>query len=404
MKHPLTYGFAIILVLTAVVGILSFHPFRLPVTQAYNRTPVTELDFEIVGGRIYVPAEINGHKTSAILDTGASSSVMNQALAEQWDLPTQGELNAQGAGGEPITGKILNDVVVKFGDITEQIPYAIPLDTLATMEGRQLEIIVGANFFFKYIVEVDYAKRHLRIFNGAADVISKGTAVPINFVGSLPHIASILMVGGTEYKLEAMVDSGASTGLTAKFLNSHPLNVTKTERMVIAGGAGGYIEGRFFRPDALKLGSISLAKPVMTLTETGGGLTGEGAKYDILIGGDLLRRFRVTFDYPHKRMTLEASDEVSKPFEADKTGLRIYAQGSDLRSFKIVGVLGGSSSDKAGIKVDDVIESIDSVPASQFTLQQLRELFRSSTTSKWELGIRRSDQRLKLTVPAKSII
>jgi predicted aspartyl protease len=404
MKHPLTYGFALVLVSTAVVGMLSFRPFRLPVTQADNRTSVTELDFEIVGGRIYVPAEINGHKTSAILDTGASSSVLNLALAGQWDLPTQGALNAQGIGGGPITGKVLNDVVVTIGNITEQIPYAIPLDSLATMEGRRLEVILGSQFFLKHIVEVDYAKRHLRIFDGGADVSLKGIAVPIHIVNSLPHITSIMVVGGAEYKLEAMVDTGASSGLTAMFLNAHQLNVTKTERTVIAGGAGGYVEGRFFRPDSVKLGSVSLAKPVITLTETGGGLTGGGAKYDILIGGDLMRRFRVTFDYPHTRMMLEASDEVSQPFEADKTGLRIYAQGSDLRSFKIVGVLGGSSSDKAGIIVDDVIESIDSVPASQFTLQQLRELFRSPTALKWELGIRRGDQRLKLTVAAKSII
>ena len=404
MKHPITFGFAITFVLTAVVAMFSFHPFTLPGTQARSRAPITELDFEIVGGRIYVPAEINGHKTSVILDTGASSSVMNLALAEQWGLPTRGELDAHGAGSEPVTGKILNDVVVKIGDITEQIPYAIALDSLSTMEGRRLEVIVGYNFFLTHIVEVDYAKRHLRIFAGGADVSSKGTVVPLRFVNSLPHITSIMMIGGTEYKLEALVDSGASTGLTAMFLSSHPLNVTKTERMVIAGGAGGRIEGRFFRPDALQLGSVSLAKPVMAMTETGGGVTGEGAKYDILVGGDLLRRFRVIFDYPHKRMILEASDEISKPFEADKTGLRIYAQGSDLRGFKIVGVLGGSSSDKAGIKVDDVIEDIDNIPASQFTLQQLRELFRSSTTLKWKLGIRRGDQQLKLTVPAESII
>jgi hypothetical protein len=404
MRHSLVYGFLLTLISAFVVVALIFHPFKLPAARAHSQTPIIELDFEIVGGRIYVPAEVNGHKTSVILDTGANSTVMNLALADEWKLPARGELNAQGVGSEPIKGKILSDAEVLIGGITEPIPYALPLDSLATMEGRRLEIILGYSFFLKHIVEIDYAKRRLRIFDGEAEIATKGTVIPIRFVNSLPHVDSAMMVGGTEYKLEAMVDSGASTGLTARFLQDHPLNVTKTEKMIIAGGAGGYTEGRFFRPDAVRLGSFTLAKPFMTLTETGGGLTGEGAKYDLLIGGDLLRRFRVTLDYPHQRMMLEASDEVSKPFEADKTGLRIYAQGSDLRSFKVVGVLVGSSSDKAGVKVDDVIESVDGAPAAKFTLQQLRELFRSPTASKWLLGIRRGDRQLKLTVPAKSII
>jgi len=140
------------------------------------------------------------------------------------------------------------------------------------------------------------------------------------------------------------------------------------------------------------------------MQDTAGGLSGQGADNDILIGADLLRRFRVTFDYPHQRMILEASDEISKPFEADKTGLQIHAQGTDLRSFKVVGVMAGSSSETAGIKVNDIIETVDGLPASRFTLQQLREMFRSATASKWTLGVRRGEEQLKLTVIAKSII
>jgi predicted aspartyl protease len=373
--------------------------------QTNIQPPIAELDFEIVGGRIYIPAEFNGHKTSALLDTGASASLMDLALAEEWKLSIQGELSAQGTGSETVKGKLLRDAKLTFGGIVEPIPFAIPLGSLAEAEGRRLEVIVGYHFFQTHIVEFDYAKRHLRIFDGAAEVKTEGMSIPLRFVKNKPHITAEMLLGKTLYKLEAMVDTGASaTGLSAKFLKNNTLDVKTSAKTVIAGGVGGYIEGRFFRADFLKIGAVKFARPILLMKETVGGLSGEEATNDILIGADLLKRFRVTFDYSHQRLILEASDDVAQPFEADKTGLRIYAQGEDLRSFKVVGVMADSSAEKAGIKVDDVIDTIDGVLVSKFTLQELRELLKSPTALKWQFGIRRGEQQLKLMVLAKSVI
>lgn len=377
------------------------YSLRPPRTQ----NPIAELDFEIVGGRIYVPAEVNGHKTSVLLDTGAAASVMDLGLAQQWNLSTRGEVNVRGTGSAQVKGKILSDAQVSFGGIMQPIQVAVPLDSLAEKEGRRLEVIVGHQFFQTHIVEVDYGKRHLRVFNDTASVAPKGTIIPIRLVHNKPHITSEVVIGGTEYKLETMVDTGASTStLTAKFLKDRPLKVTTTPRMEVAGGVGGSVEGRLFRPDSVKIGSVSFTKAILTTTETAGGGEGLESAYDFKLGADLLRRFRVTFDYPNKRMILEAGDDALRPFEADKTGLRIQAHGSDLRSFRIVGVLPGSSAEKADVAVGDVIETVDEVPASKFALHELRELFRSPSTNKWKLGIRRGSQPLKRTVVAKSVI
>ena len=372
---------------------------------AHLQAPLAEFDFESVGGRIFIPAEVNGHQTSAVLDTGANASVMDLALAEQWNLPTQGELNIHGTGNTASKGKFLSQVKVTFGQITEQILYAVPLGLLTAIEGRRFETIIGTPFFQAHVVEVDYAKRHVRIFKSQAQIPSKGMVIPLRFVDNHPHITAEMMIGGNAYQLETMVDIGAAgTSLTAKFLKGHPLKVTTTAQTVISTGVRGNAEGRLFRPEAVKIGNVSLAKPVMRLTESLGGGTGENSSYDLLLGTDLLRRFRVTFDYAHQRMILEPGDEVAQPFEADKTGLRIHAREPDWRSFKVAAVLPGSSAESAGIKVDDVIETIDGAPASKYTLAQLRELFKSPTATKWELGLRRGEQQLKLMVTAKSII
>ena len=369
------------------------------------QAPVAELAFEDIGGRIYVPAEIGGHAVSAVLDTGAGSTLMNLALADEWQLPAHGTVDAHGSGGASIQGKILGDTEISLGGLRHAIPYAIPFDALAPAEGRRLEVLLGYDFFREYIVEIDYAKRRVRVFAGDAGLEARGIVLPVHFVSSLPHVSAEMAIGSARYELEALVDTGASsTSLTLRFRADPPLEVAQTERFVTGHGVGGAIEGRYFRPDALQLGSAALARPVVTLIESIGGQERGRAEYDLGIGADLLRRFRITLDYPHERILLEPGDELTRPFEADKTGLRLEAQGKDLRRFEVVAVMPGSSAMEAGVEVGDVLEAVDGVAASGFTLQELRELFRSATAEQWEFVLRRGSQSIRLMVSARSII
>ncbi len=405
MKNVLILAGLPVLVLLGYVTTLVLLPSgSRPISDHGGNTPV-EMDFELVGGRIYVPAEVGGHKTSAVLDTGSGSTVMDLGRANEWSIASKGDLNVSGTGSNAVTGKVLDNATAIIGGITIPIPFAIPLEPLAAAEGRRMEVIVGAQFFQSHIVEIDYSKHHLRIFDMAADVHPVGDILTINLVGGLPHIYLIMRIGSVEYSLEGMVDTGATGGaLTAKFLKTHHPAARMTEKIGIGGGVGGMNEGRYFRPDILKIGSVSLSQPMIIATETTGGLEGEDSKYDINFGSELLQRFLVTFDYPHKRIFLKPNERVAAPFEVDKAGMQIYAEGADLRTFRVHAVIPGSSSEIDGISSGDIIETIDGSQASKFTLQDLRTLFRSSSVTKWELGIRRGDQLLKITVTAKSII
>jgi hypothetical protein len=370
------------------------------------QTPVAEMDFELVGGRIYVPIELNGHKTSAILDSGAGMAVMDLGLADQWKLASQGTVPVGGIGKERVTGKILTDSFVTFAGSKTPMRIAIPLESMATAEGRRMETIIGFEFLQGHVVEVDYVRKHLRIFDAKEELPTRGFSAPIRLVQNHPHLTSEVRFDGKTFAMETMVDSGASgSGLTAKFLKANPVSGKKTPIGVIGGGVGGFIRGSFFRPDYVKLGDTALANPIVSLSEAeAGGASGAGSSYDLLLGADVLKRFKVTFDYPHRRILFEPNGDVAKPFEADKTGMRVFASGTDLRTFKVVGVLEGSSSSDAGLRVDDVIETVDGKPASIWTLQALREEFRSPTAKGWDLGIHRGGDRLKVRLVAKSVI
>jgi hypothetical protein len=129
----------------------------------------------------------------------------------------------------------------------------------------------------------------------------------------------------------------------------------------------------------------------MSLSDSPGGASGANSPYDLLVGGEILKRFRITIDYPHQRLIFQPGGEIGSPFEADKTGLRMLAEGVDLHTFRVAGILPGSSAAAAGLKIDDVIESVGGRAALTFTLVGLRETFRSGTAKAWDLGIARGD-------------
>jgi len=370
-----------------------------------SQGPIAELDFEIVGGRIYVPAEVNGHKLSAVLDSGAGSSVLDTDLADRWNLPSGGKIAVQGGGNAMVGGKFLTKTVISVAGITEPIPIAIPLHPLDRMEGRHIESILGFHFFQTHVVEIDYQKRHLRIFNSSSNFMPTGVPQPIRIEGSLCHTTVGMTIDNDHYSLESIIDTGATgPALTTKFLDAHPLNVARTPLAEIGAGVGGSSRGQKFRPNSIQIGSILMQRPIVAMTESGGGVVGKISSFDLLLGAEVLQRFVITFDYAYSKVYLVPNLDAFRPFDADKTGLRVLAEGADLRIYRIKGVLPGSSAEKSGVKVDDVIESVDNLPASNYTLQELRELFRSPAAKEWKLGIRRDDAQLTISLEAKSII
>jgi len=92
------------------------------------------------------------------------------------------------------------------------------------------------------------------------------------------------------------------------------------------------------------------------------------------IGNEILRRFRVTFDYPHKRIFFAPNRLRNKPFELDMSGL-VFGP-----SYRVASVAPASSAELAGLQVGDVIVSLDGTPVSQLGLAQSHDLLMRDRT------------------------
>lgn len=125
------------------------------------------------------------------------------------------------------------------------------------------------------------------------------------------------------------------------------------------------------RITGLRVGEHELRGIVTSLSarESGGLETDDLAG---LIGGDLLRRFHVFFDYGRREMTLEPNAASALPFRYDVSGLRLVSEGDDFMTVKAEFVLANSPAERAGVRVGDVLERVDGTPASGFTLDEVR--------------------------------
>jgi C-terminal processing protease CtpA/Prc len=116
-----------------------------------------------------------------------------------------------------------------------------------------------------------------------------------------------------------------------------------------------------------------------------------------MIGNEILRRFRVTFDCPHKRMFFEPNSMRNRPFEMDMSGLGFGP------SYKIFSVAPGSVAERAGLKVGDVITKLDGKPVTQFGLAGAHDqLMRDG--SNCEVEVRRGDKIFRASLSLRRLL
>jgi len=149
------------------------------------------------------------------------------------------------------------------------------------------------------------------------------------------------------------------------------------------------------RADALQIGELKFRRPIVEVYATNRG-AGGGTVLAGMIGNDILRRFRVTFDCPHKQIVLVPDSLRDMPFEVDMSGLGFGP------SYRIFSVAPGSIAEKAGLKVGDVITKLDGKPVAQYGLAGAHDqLMRDG--AKCEVEVHRREETIRATLDLKRL-
>lgn len=328
----------------------------------------TSIPFEFFSNQVLLKVTVNASEPFwFVLDSGASSCVIDLALAQKLGIKTEGEKEGTGAGAGKVKFLLARNVAYRLPGFSLAVKesYVIDLSSQPALLGRYIGGILGYDFFAPLIVDVDYDARILTLY--PASYQPSGRATPITLIKRVPYIRVGLGVGGRpSVEEEVLIDSGSQDAI------DHDLLAKSPDRVEVIGGVGLGQEFRTVlgRADSLSLDSFTLHRPF--------GATGGRA----LIGNEILRRFHVAFDYPHARIFLTPGQHFSDPFLFDASGLDLR-WAPESATFAVHDVAKASAAWEAGIRPKDTLSAINGQAASAFSIEQLAKLFSEDGRDVW---------------------
>lgn len=369
---------------------------------------VSRFPMEMNGNHVLLQGRVNGSGPYWFtLDTGAAASVINMRRAREMGLQLTETGSAQGAGGTAKTARLRGITFSLEGvEIKNLNVMAIALESIEATSGRSMDVIIGAELFHRYVVEVDYETRFITLYEPKQFVYNgTGESLPLRLDLNHPYVTAKLVIPGLEpIEGDFVIDAGSGFGLTfnpafvqeRKLLERVPNTVQSKAR-----GVGGEFPLTIGRIESLSLGRFRLDSPTAAFPQTGGFISKKGSAGNI--GGLILRRFKVIFDYSRKRMILEPNKSFNDPFEFDKSGLALVTDVPQFKIIKVNRVMENSPAAEAGIKVEDVILEVDGRAASEFTLHVLREMLKKEGNT-FKLKIKRGEEILQMVLKTRRLI
>jgi len=367
-----------------------------------------QIPFELQNNLIVVPVVINGMlPLRFILDTGVQTAILTEkAFADILSLQYTRKYTISAPGNEKsVTAFVTNNVSLDLPGIHGAGHALLVLEEdyleLRNYLGTDVHGILGYELFSRFIVSVNYEKKILTI--SAPDKFklkSKYEVIPMSVEDTKPYIrAMITLLGGATIDAKLLVDSGASHGMLLEPTTDSRIEVP--DHFVssqIGRGIGGPITGKVGRIGSIELGKYKLENPIANFPDPDSymdSLKLGSTRRNGTVGGEILSRFTVVFNFPKEEMYLRKNPSFKKKFYYNLSGLILKAKGSSLDVFEITEVRGNSAAEKADMQPGDIILSVNGISANNLNLNQVTGYFNSKPGRKITVEVRRHGEVLK---------
>ena len=374
---------------------------------ADGRTKV-EIPIEIHNNLVVVPVILNGAlPLKFIVDTGVRTSILTQkSFTDILNLPYARKYTIAGPGGEKLVDAyITNNVTLQLPGVIGRGHAMLVLEQdyleLRNYLGTDVHGILGYELFSRFLIEINYERKIMKLMQPKKfKVKRKFQVLPIRIEDTKPYLTTpIVLQNGTQLTAKLLVDSGASHGLMLDQTSDDRITVPDTYVSSVLGrGLGGEIRGKVGRIKTLHLGDFKLHDPIVNFPDPHSYFdtlkTGMGPRNGS-IGGEVLSRFTVIFNFPKEEIYLKKNHAFKKAFHYNLSGINLRAKGSRLDVYEVTDVRAQSAAAKAGIQQGDIIVSVNGVPTRSVDLNGLNAMFNFKPGKKINVTIERNGQRIK---------
>jgi hypothetical protein len=335
-----------------------------------------------------------------VLDTGVRTTVLTEkTLSDLLNMEYARRITIPGVGGKKLVDAfVVNDVSLNIGEVEGKGHALLVLETdllqLKNYLGVNVHGILGYELFSRFVVDIDYARRLITFYRPDNFKARKRfEKIDIEIYDTKPYIMAEAAIRENRgaFKGKFMIDSGSSHSILLDEASSDKIYTPEPNISTTLGrGLGGDIIGKVARVDRVSLSSFSFNEVITTFPERESyDISYEEDKRNGTIGGGLLSRFHVIFDYANSKIYLKKGKKFKDPFEFNLSGLIVKANGVYLRKYEIANVREHSSAEAIGLKVGDEIVKINGLEAKKYTLDEIIGKLNSKENKRVRLVIKR---------------
>jgi hypothetical protein len=389
---------------------------QLGFTLKEGKRSVT-IPIEVVNNMAIIPVVLNGQlPLKFILDTGVRTTILTErAFSDILRLTYSRRFLVAGPGGEKIVEAfVANNVTLDMPGVHGEGHAMLVLEKdyleLRNYLGTDVHGVLGYELFSRFIVEVDYEKKQLTLtLSEYFKPRKKFQVIPITIEDTKPYMrVPVELNDSVSIIAKLLIDSGAGYGLVLDPQSDTKIKLPeKHVSSLIGRGLGGLITGQIARVKSLDLGKYRIESVVANFPDPNSYIDTLKAS-DVFrngtVGGEILSRFIVVFNFPGEKMYLKSNTAFRKKFYFNMSGLTLKALGSSLHKFEISDVRKDSAAEKVGIQDGDEILSVNGIKVSELELNDINSYFNAKPGKRIRLQLLRNGERLVKTFKLESQI
>lgn len=355
--------------------------------------------FQIVyRGHLYVSGVADGFKGNFVFDTGASNFYYDSTYyaGNNYHYTNFFSAKLPGAGATPQSVEVISDTVsFKFGNNLYQTKI-VPILKLKPILGDFADGILGMEYFYNSVLEINYEHEYMRRFQSIDSVdVSNYSKIKLKkdgnrlFIPLKVNINDTLTIEG-DYQLD--LGAGGTVGFTSSTANKYHLLENIEEKIPYFtkyGGVGGESSSYVFRALSLQIGDFVFNKVTMSFSMDKSGAMASN-KHMGLLGNRIYERFNVFIDFTNNDLYLKPNSKFENEFKFSKLGFSYVDRNQTMNAWIVTGFYRGSNAEKQGLKIDDKITAVNGIDIHQIKYESQKEFFKN--LSNVILTINRNDE------------
>ena len=408
------------------------------------------IPFKFINNLIFIPIKVNGIELNFLLDSGVQETILfSMEDKKEVSFFNVEKITLRGLGSEESVEGLKsgnNTLEVKGLKYTNHLLYIV-LDqsfNLSYHIGIPVNGIIGYNFFKSNLVEINYERKRITVYRDKQKIRkkieNKFQHVPITIERSKPYITGSLVLNAVEIPVKLLIDIGNSDALWLFENKEKNINIPKVKFEDYLGkGFSGDIHGFRAKISSIQINSFKFANPIVAFPDSVS-IKSVNRVADRVgsIGGELLKRFNIIFDYPNQTFYLKKSSYYDDPFSYNMSGIELQNDGmqwvqetvnlqtvnldntydgsgnkaqNDFKLkftlkpiFSIASVRKNSPAEASGLQVGDLIISINKVEAYRYSLQSINDLLKSEEGKWLYFDVERNGKKQKFKFQLKSLL